>query len=653
MSTFREDGAAALDWVANYLETINEHPGAVAGRAGRDPGRAPRLASRDGRAVFGSPPRPRSGPDAGHHALAEPALLRLLCDDRGRAGHPRRAPDRRAQPGGHPLARLSRAAGARGGDARLAASAARPARAAARPHRGHGLFGPDHGACSRSCCASGQESRRLLRAHALVHREGSAVARARPAHDSDRCRIRHAAGRSSICAMPAPLSPPWARRPRRRSIPSPPSPSEPPPKGHGSTSMRRMPEQPPCARSSATTSQAGSAQTRSASTRTSGSSPRWTAPCSSARRPDDLRRAFSLVPEYLRVDEDVVSLSEYASPLGRRFRALKLWATLRCFGREGLQAIIREHVRLAELFEEWVAARARVGDLCSAALLARVLPEGRQRRGERGDHAARERQRRDLPLAHEARRPLRASARDRQRAHDGGGRGSRVGRPASRGGALADAGRDRRRGRQSLHEPGDRPGVTGDLDVIGLAENDEAVEPRGSTRDHCFCLLGDSRKGGAVDRARRARPRSRTPHVRWGRGCHDHRTKHPLEPAGAQFRVGGWRPEGLRTPSCERGEDRFETSTDLGQLVDGGGRGRGESTACDDSARLEILQPRRQDVRAAAGKDAPSDRCSGEGRDGALGRRAGPTGRPRDRGRGRWGSMLLYAFTSDSPWLPV
>jgi aromatic-L-amino-acid decarboxylase len=74
------------------------------------------------------------------------------------------------------------------------------------------------------------------------------------------------------------------------------------------------------------------------------------------RRPADLRRAFSLVPEYLRVDEDVVSLSEYASPLGRRFRALKLWATLRCFGREGLQAIIREHVRLAALFEGWVEA---------------------------------------------------------------------------------------------------------------------------------------------------------------------------------------------------------------------------------------------------------------------------------------------------------
>ena len=74
------------------------------------------------------------------------------------------------------------------------------------------------------------------------------------------------------------------------------------------------------------------------------------------RRPDDLRRAFSLVPEYLRVNEDVVSLSEYSVPLGRRFRALKLWAVLRCYGREGLQAVIREHLRLAALFEGWVRA---------------------------------------------------------------------------------------------------------------------------------------------------------------------------------------------------------------------------------------------------------------------------------------------------------
>jgi aromatic-L-amino-acid decarboxylase len=73
------------------------------------------------------------------------------------------------------------------------------------------------------------------------------------------------------------------------------------------------------------------------------------------RRPADLRAAFSLVPEYLRTSEDEeLSLSEYGPALGRRFRSLKLWAVLRCYGREGLQARIREAIRLAALFEGWV-----------------------------------------------------------------------------------------------------------------------------------------------------------------------------------------------------------------------------------------------------------------------------------------------------------
>ena len=72
------------------------------------------------------------------------------------------------------------------------------------------------------------------------------------------------------------------------------------------------------------------------------------------RRPDDFRRAFSLVPEFLQSPDDAVSLSELSIPLGRRFRALKLWAVLRCYGRSGLQERIREHVRLASLFESWV-----------------------------------------------------------------------------------------------------------------------------------------------------------------------------------------------------------------------------------------------------------------------------------------------------------
>src|SRR5207244_5688289 len=72
------------------------------------------------------------------------------------------------------------------------------------------------------------------------------------------------------------------------------------------------------------------------------------------RRPELLRAAFSLVPEYLRTSDEAESLSDYGPALGRRFRSLKLWAVLRCYGREGLQTRIREAVRLAELFEGWV-----------------------------------------------------------------------------------------------------------------------------------------------------------------------------------------------------------------------------------------------------------------------------------------------------------
>ena len=75
------------------------------------------------------------------------------------------------------------------------------------------------------------------------------------------------------------------------------------------------------------------------------------------RRPEALRDAFSLLPEYLRTNvEDVTNLMDYGPALGRRFRALKLWTVIRCYGREGLQALIREHVRLARLFASWVEA---------------------------------------------------------------------------------------------------------------------------------------------------------------------------------------------------------------------------------------------------------------------------------------------------------
>jgi aromatic-L-amino-acid decarboxylase len=68
------------------------------------------------------------------------------------------------------------------------------------------------------------------------------------------------------------------------------------------------------------------------------------------RRPEILRRAFSLVPEYLKTTEDprAVNFMDYGVQLGRRFRALKLWFIMRHFGRQGITDIIRSHLRYAQ-----------------------------------------------------------------------------------------------------------------------------------------------------------------------------------------------------------------------------------------------------------------------------------------------------------------
>ena len=77
-------------------------------------------------------------------------------------------------------------------------------------------------------------------------------------------------------------------------------------------------------------------------------------------RPEVLRGAFSLVPEYLRTTESdqaaVRDFMDYGVQLGRRFRALKLWMVIRHFGWEGLAARIREHIRLGQQFRSWVDA---------------------------------------------------------------------------------------------------------------------------------------------------------------------------------------------------------------------------------------------------------------------------------------------------------
>jgi aromatic-L-amino-acid decarboxylase len=77
--------------------------------------------------------------------------------------------------------------------------------------------------------------------------------------------------------------------------------------------------------------------------------------CFWTRLPEEVFRAFSASPEYMPERAGgVTDLKDYGPALGRRFRGLKLWAVLRCYGREGLQSLIREHVRLAQLFASWV-----------------------------------------------------------------------------------------------------------------------------------------------------------------------------------------------------------------------------------------------------------------------------------------------------------
>jgi aromatic-L-amino-acid decarboxylase len=74
------------------------------------------------------------------------------------------------------------------------------------------------------------------------------------------------------------------------------------------------------------------------------------------RRPEVLRQAFTLVPEYLKSSEGdgVTNYMEYGIQLGRRFRALKLWMVIRYFGSSGMAERIREHIRLAQALASWI-----------------------------------------------------------------------------------------------------------------------------------------------------------------------------------------------------------------------------------------------------------------------------------------------------------
>jgi aromatic-L-amino-acid decarboxylase len=76
------------------------------------------------------------------------------------------------------------------------------------------------------------------------------------------------------------------------------------------------------------------------------------------RHVDVLKRAFSILPDYLRTAEGstVTNFMDYGVQLGRRFRALKFWFMVRTYGVDGIIERLREHIRLAHEFEGWVRA---------------------------------------------------------------------------------------------------------------------------------------------------------------------------------------------------------------------------------------------------------------------------------------------------------
>jgi len=76
-----------------------------------------------------------------------------------------------------------------------------------------------------------------------------------------------------------------------------------------------------------------------------------------------LIKTLSILPEYLKNEATasgaVIDYRDWQIPLGRRFRSLKLWFVIRHYGIEGLRYHIREHVKLAQQFVEWVQADER------------------------------------------------------------------------------------------------------------------------------------------------------------------------------------------------------------------------------------------------------------------------------------------------------
>ena len=151
--------------------------------------------------------------------------------------------------------------------------------------------------------------------------------------------------------------------------------------------------------------------------------------------PAALIRTFEIHPEYLKtgVDAKVKNYRDWGIQLGRRFRALKLWFVIRSYGVEGLQAMVREHLRLAGLVKDWVEADARFELLAPVdlGLVCFRLNDGRDEdaleRAQPQAPRAHQRRRDGLPDPHDASREIHAPARRRPADDRGAPRPGRLG----------------------------------------------------------------------------------------------------------------------------------------------------------------------------------------------------------------------------------
>ena len=247
----------------------------------------------------------------------------------------------------------------------------------ARPHRGHGVD-VDGRRARRGAHAPARRRRLRVGAGELQRREGGAARRARVPQGRGRRRVPDAR------RLPARRRDRGRRdrrddRRRRPSIRCPSSRAAARRRACGCTSTPRMPgRRAVCPELRWCLEGCRPRRLASSSTRTNGCSRRWTARRSGRGGPRCCTRRSRSCRSTSRRRDGAVDIKDYGPALGRRFRALKLWFVLRWYGAEGLRALIREHVRLAQLFASW-SRRSRAGR-SSRRIRSRPCASGTSRR---------------------------------------------------------------------------------------------------------------------------------------------------------------------------------------------------------------------------------------------------------------------------------